>query len=100
MRTNKVIDMALTTSVVALVFLLGAGAAEAATVNFDPADSDKAIGITNLDIDGTPYNVAFTTSTTASDVYGAFPGVFDFTTSELAEAALDAVNALLTGESD
>jgi hypothetical protein len=78
--------------------LLGTSVAQEAEVIFDPNESDRAIGITNLVVDGTPYNVTFTTFTAAAAVYGEFPGVFDFITIDSAAAALDAVNAELIEE--
>jgi hypothetical protein len=49
----------LATFVVALGLLLGTSTAQAAEVIFDPVVPGKANGITNLDIGGTPYNVAW-----------------------------------------
>jgi hypothetical protein len=67
-----------------------------ATVIFDPEDSTQAIGIKNLDIGGTLYNVAFTASgTTAAQVYDTYPGTFDFVTNSTAADAANAVNAAL-----
>ena len=83
---------------VALVFLLGPGAAQALPmVMFDPSDSSQAIGITNLEVGATTYNVAFTEQRTANFVYGPFSSpAFDFDTSISAAAAVDAVNLQLT----
>ena len=79
----------------AIALLLGAGAAQAATVKFENGTS-KAIGIQNLDIDGTVYNVDFTsTGTVAAQVYGIFLGKFDFSLATTAAAAVDAVNSEL-----
>jgi len=61
----------------------------------DPADG-KAIGINNLNIGGNIYNVDFTAVLRAAEVYGAFPGVYEFTTTETAAVAVDAVTAVLT----
>jgi hypothetical protein len=69
---------------------------QAWTVDFDPNQPDAATGITNLDIGGTIYNVAFISQTTAVSLYGEAPGVYDFTTNPTAGAAVDAVNAALT----
>ncbi len=71
--------------------LLGTSAAQEATVIFEN-DTFKAIGIENLEIEGTFYNVKFTsTGTVAAMVYGVFPGVFDFGLPTTAAAAVDAV---------
>jgi hypothetical protein len=86
----------LTAVVVAMGLLLGTSAAQAANVNFDPNDSTKATGIENLDIGGTLYNVAFTAmQTAAAEVYGPFPGTFDFDTNQTAADAAHAVNNAL-----
>ncbi len=93
------IRIVLTKVVVALILLLGAGAAQAQTVTFDPVDQTKATGITGLDLGGTLYNVAFTTLTTSNAVYGDFPGVFDFGSGVAGRAAAqdasDAANVQL-----
>ena len=66
--------------------------AHVATVKFENGTS-KAIGIENLDIDGTLYNVAFTsTGTVAVQVYGIIPGQFDFSLATTATTAINAVN--------
>jgi hypothetical protein len=66
---------------------------QAADVVFDPNNSTQATGIENLNIGGTFYNVEFTsTGTVAGQVYGMFPGRFDFTLATTAAAAVDAVN--------
>ena len=79
--------------VVALGLLLGTSAAQAATVNFDPNNPTRATGIDNLDIDGTLYNVVFTSDDIPLvQIYGQFPGTFDFDTQETAGNAADAVN--------
>ena len=84
-------------AVVAMVFALGVGSAQAGfMVTFDTTDTTQATGILNLLVDGTFYNVSFTPNQqTAADVYGPFPGTFDFTTNEAAAAAADAVNDAL-----
>ena len=71
-------------------------AQEAPEVIFDPANSQKATGINNLNIGGTLYNVAFTTLHFANEVYGPYPGVYDFTTIDSAGAAVDTVDLALT----
>ncbi len=95
---------ALAAGVVAMSLLLGANVASAATVDFGSLVEGKAIGITELDIGGTLYDVLFDESATALSVYGAFPGTFPFTPNEAfvaAEAVVAALNtaeALLVGE--
>ena len=90
----------LATCVVALGLLLGASAAQAAEVIFDPVVPGKANGITDLDVGGTPYNVAFTTLLDPIEVYGPFPGVYTFTTDTAASGAVNAVSAALTDSSE
>jgi hypothetical protein len=80
--------------VVALALLLGAGAAQAApTVRLDPMDNTVALGIENLDVNGTVYNVDFVF--TDSDMLYGFPKVFDFTSAADANTAVDAARAVL-----
>ena len=88
---------ALAASVVAMSLLLGANVASAATVTFGSLQG-KAIGITDLDIGGTLYDVLFDEKVPAVLVYGEFPGTFTFTTSGDAQDAVIAVNAALNGE--
>lgn len=87
--------MAVATGLVALALLLGAGAAQAFTVQFT---GENATGILNLEVGSTFYDITFRHET-AQDIYGAVP-VFDFTTSEGAEAAMEAVNDALNSEPD
>jgi len=86
-------------SVVALIFLLGAGAAQAQTVVFDTEtpDATKAIGIDDLVADGTTYDVDFTARTNPQGTYSDFPGVLDFNDEASAAAAHDAVDLVLNG---
>ncbi len=78
--------------VVTLGLLLGTSAAQEATVIFENGTT-KAIGIKNLEFEGTLYNVEFTsTGTVAADVYGEFPGQFTFDLPTTAFDAADAVN--------
>ena len=84
----------LTAGVVAMGLLLGASMAQAAVV-FSTNTPNKAVGITDLNIGGTFYNVAFDEQTPAVGIYGGLPGVFDFTTVGSASAAVDAVVAEL-----
>jgi hypothetical protein len=90
----KRLGMAVATGVAALVFVLGAGAANALVMR-DPGDFNRATGISNLDVNGTLYDVAFVGPGDAASEYGGPPGVFDFTTSILAQAAVDAASAEL-----
>ena len=89
---------ALAAGVVAMSLLLGANVASAATVTFGSLQG-KAIGITDLDIGGTLYDVLFDEKVPAVLVYGEFPGTFTFTTNGDAQAAVIAVNAALNGAS-
>jgi hypothetical protein len=79
----------LATFVVMMGLMLGT--AQAATVVFDSIIPDRAIGITDLDIDSTPYNVIFISGQSPENVYGDLPGEFDFNTKESAKAATNAV---------
>jgi hypothetical protein len=88
--------LALAAGVVAMSLLLGANVASAATVVFGSLEG-KAIGITDLDIGGTLYDVLFPERVPAVLVYGEFPGTFTFTTSGDAQAAVIAVDAALNG---
>jgi len=90
MKLKRIVLLA--AGVVTMGLLLGTSAAQAATVIFENGTT-KAIGIKNLDIDETLYNVTFTsTGTVAKMVYGDFPGQFDFSLSAMAFDAVDAVN--------
>ena len=68
--------------------------ANAATVVLDPLNDDTAIGMRNLQVGNTLYNMAFIRGS-AADVYGGFPGVFPFGDSGAAAAAVDAANGAL-----
>ncbi len=85
--------MAVATGLVALALLLGAGAAQAFTVQFT---GENATGILNLEVGSTFYNITFQHET-AQDIYGTV-SLFDFITSEGAEEAMEAVNAALDSE--
>jgi hypothetical protein len=89
---------ALAAGAVAMSLLLGASAAQAATVIFADDAPTRAIGIQNLDVPGEslPYNIDFLSQKTAREVYGDPPGEYTFSTSESAAAAVDAINAALT----
>jgi hypothetical protein len=56
----------------------------------------KAIAITDLDIDGTLYDVLFDERAPAVIVYGAWPGTFTFTTNGDAQTAVLAVVGALS----
>ena len=58
----------------------------------------RAIGIEDLSYEGDLWDVAFTGIVSAEKVYDAFPGEFDFTTSDLAGGAVDAINIQLNAE--
>jgi hypothetical protein len=81
--------------VVALMCLVGVGAAQAETVIFE---GPNATEILDLQVGDTVYDVIFLDDT-ASNIYGTVP-IFDFTTSEGAEAAMEAVNDALNTEPD
>ena len=80
--------------VVALALLLAAGAAQAQTVVLE---GTQAIGIDGLDVDGTIYDVDFSTKTNPNSVYGDFPGELDFIDLPSANVARDAVDSALDG---
>jgi len=80
--------------VVALALLLGASVAQAQTVILE---GTQAIGIDGLDVDGTIYDVDFSTKTNPNSVYGDFPGELDFIGLSLANVARDAVDTALDG---
>jgi hypothetical protein len=88
---------ALAAGVVAMSLLLGASAASAATVTFGSLPG-KAIGITELDVGGTFYDVLFDELATASSIYGTFPGTFSMTANEANAASIAMVAALNTAE--
>jgi hypothetical protein len=68
-------------------------------VNFDPNDPTKATGITDLNVNGTLYDVAFNLQAFAFEIYGPFPGVFPiFDTAQEASDARDAVLVALNAE--
>ena len=103
-KTNHAV---MATSALAMAMLLGPITATAGVV-FDSEDTVRALGITNLDIDGTLYDVDFSEQdTNALTVYGDFSGTYDFPGDILtlpddpndsgleAKAAVDAVNDAL-----
>ena len=79
---------------VALALLLAAGAAQAQTVVLE---GTQAIGIDGLNVDGTIYDVDFSTKTNPNSVYGDFPGELDFIDLPSANVARDAVDTALDG---
>jgi len=81
----------LATFVVTLGLLLGASAAQAATVDLE---DDTAVRINNLEVDGTLYNVTFTAGTWP-DVYGGTPPQLDVTKIS-APDFIEAINIALT----
>jgi hypothetical protein len=86
----------LATFVVMMGFLLGTSAASAETVVFGVL-TGKATGITDLDIDGTIYDVLFERAPALS-VYGPLPGTFTFIGNEAMVAVIAVAAALNTAE--
>ena len=82
------------TGALALVSLLGSGAAQAQTL---VGPTTEAEGILDLNVNGTLYNVTFLL-TDAQDIYGSPPGLFRFDTKDESGEAMDAVNAFLNDE--
>ena len=74
--------------------LLGAQAAHAADVVFEPG-TDRAIRIDNLEVGSTMYTVTFDVQATAESVYGPFTGTYTFTQEADAAEARDAIIAAL-----
>ncbi len=95
MKIQKVFFLYLTIGAVIMSLLLSANAVQAEDVIFDPASPQRAIGITNLNVDGTLYDVEFITQTTALSVYGDVPGDFDFPSNDSAGVAVNLVNGAL-----
>ena len=94
MRTNSKLRMALANAVIALVFLLGVGAAQALTFETSDAGSNVT-AIRNMMLGGTLYDITFVEDT-AQGVYGPPQFAdFDFVTAIGAEIASIAVNAAL-----
>ena len=87
------------TVVVVLMFLLGASAAQAADVIFDPDVERKAIGVMDLEFEGIFYDVTFPEQMTAEDIYGPAPDgdVYTFTSANIYDA-VQAVNAALNAD--
>jgi hypothetical protein len=98
MKTKNSLQVFLTTGAVTMSLLLGATVASAATVVVFGSLEGKAIGITDLDIDGTSYEVLFDELATAASIYGPFPGTFSMTGNEANAASLAIVAALNTAE--
>jgi len=95
MKTIRFDVLRVTVGVFFVSLLLGASAASAGDVVFGSL-AGKAIGITDLDIDGTLYDVTFDEDATALSVYGELPGTFSLTADEAAAAATAMVAALNT----
>jgi hypothetical protein len=93
---NTILSNAL---VAIMMFLLGAGAAQAQTVIFNTLEPDpaQAIGIDGLVVDGTTYDVDFTGRTNPQGAYNDFPGELDFEDEASAAAAHAAVDGALNG---
>ena len=88
----------LLTVVVTMGLLLGASAAQAADVRYDPKNPTKVIEIRNLEIGDKLYNVKFPEETTALELYGEAPGVYPFPDHAKTVEAVQAVNAVLNAE--
>ena len=94
----KKITQILATACIA-VFLFTFGIANAQTINYDdPAHPNKATSISGFVLNGITYDVAFTGSEKAVDIYGAFPGVYTFNTTADSFDAVTAINVLFTAE--
>jgi len=72
------------------VLLLGPGMGGAATVDTVGVSDQIATGISDLEFNGTTYNVAFL-KITGEDLYGTLPRTYDFDNEADASGALDAV---------
>jgi hypothetical protein len=94
MRTASGFRRSAMSSAVALILVLGSGAAQAFEVQFE---GSNATGILNLDINGTMYDVTFEFNSAAS-IYGLPPGAFDMADELEAGDAVDAVNGALNTE--
>ena len=95
MKTKK-IRFKLVMILVGALFLMGFSTAQAApTVRLDPSNNFVALGIDNLNVNGTLYNVDFI-FTDADQLYGSSGNkVFDFTSDAAANSAVDAAVAAL-----
>ena len=94
-KSSSTVKLLAITALVLTVLILAPVGSQAQTVIRDPGNSLKAIGIRDLNVNGTFYDVEFLWRTPAIKVYGGPPGVFDFTTQDSAGAAVEAVNAAL-----
>lgn len=92
MKTIKRLGSIPAAGAVAMSLLLGASVVQAAVVTA-PGDSSRAIEVTNVNVDGTLYNVTFPGPTEAFNVYGTL-GQEDlpFTDESTASAAIGAIN--------
>ena len=93
-RINK-ISSALAAGAITIGLLLGASAAQAATVQIDGTETN-ATGILNLDVGGTLYNVEFLFNS-SNTLYGS-PPIFDFPSLATAASARNAVVDALNTE--
>jgi len=84
----------LASCVVAITFLLGASAVQAAELIHDPSNSFKVIAIGGLKIDGIYYDVKFAENKYPGQIYGPAPGAYTFDSDEVGDA-IEAVNAAL-----
>jgi hypothetical protein len=91
MTGNHRFGTVLVAGTVAVGLLLGAGAVQAVTVDTSDGGTN-ATGIRDFELNGTVYNVEFLRAT-GDDLY--FPSGFEFTTSDTAVAAVNAVNDVL-----
>ena len=96
MRTIVKLSRALAAGALAIGLLLGASAAQAATVQIDGTGTN-ATGILNLDVGGTLYNVEFL-FISSNTLYGS-PPIFDFPSLATAASARDAVVDVLNAAS-
>jgi len=78
----------------AVTLLLAGGAAQAVEVI---RDGTNALGIVDLNVNGTSYNVTFVLES-AAELHGSYPGVFRFDTKVEAGDAVFAVNVVLNEE--
>ena len=88
----------LATGVAAMSLLVSLSTAMAETVRLDPKDDSIAVGIDDLEVNGTFYNVAFVNEG-PDEIYGPSPFAFDFASEADANAAVDAVIAALNASS-
>jgi hypothetical protein len=95
MKLNFLLRMALAGMVV-LVLLLGVSTAQAATVIRDATLTNSAVAILALEVDGVYYDVEFLNAS-AIEIYGDYPGTYDFSTYTTVTNAAEEVNVALRG---